>query len=233
MQGSLQSSYGFDPSLRHGALVHASFMFQVDKAFLASATLIYSWKPSHPLSLTENSPPSDVFFLIDSIITSFPSLAEGSIVAIDYDDRAAYWTKRPGQVAKLQFLSGYFAKASHYLGCPTVMLAPSTVRRFLGLPMKGDKVEVWQAFCSVVELGSHCPRKILDLEDARDALVLAYIVAAAAMEQFNESRLTETDLPGRRAPPGDAIQAAVEAIAAKRSPVRSRHKRDRRGSNPV
>lgn len=221
MIGRYLTSYGFDPSLNHGALVKSTFLFTCDEVHVVSAVLSYEWK-SKSEALTEKSRPTEVFKLINLMFQGITQNDVGPVIGVDYDDRAAYWTRRPGQVAKLQFLIGYFSCAAHSLGCPVIMISPQNVRRLLELPQKGDKSDTWLTFLARIQGKTRIPADIAYSGDARDALILAYLVASVSMEHHNESCSSTPHILSGGTPSADALQTAIEDTASKRSPRRGR-----------
>jgi hypothetical protein len=186
--------------------------------------VVYVWNHRSPEALTEKSTPDQIFGLVQHLITTV-SWTPGLVMGIDYDDRAAYWTRRPGQVAKQNFLLAYFARAAHEKALPTVMVSPQAVRTFLGLESKAEKNVAWNKFRQDVELGSGVGADVILNEDARDALMLSYLIAAAQEKTHDLQHPVADPIPSGRVPTARAVQEAFEAPRAGGTRRRSRQKR--------
>lgn len=224
MIGRARLSYGVDLSLRHGAIVEATTFFGEGQPSIRSAHVKYVWDKKSHEALTEKSTPDQIFGLVQHLFTSV-AWTPGIVMGIDYDDRAAYWTRRPGQVAKQNFLLAYFARAAHEKALPTVMISPRNVRSLLGLEEATEKNAAWNKFREVVDLGVGVGADVILNEDARDALMLAYLIAAAQEKTHDLQHTVADPIPSGRVPTARPIQEAIEAASSGGTSRRSRQKR--------
>lgn len=203
-------SYGLDPSLRHGVLVQSLFGFRSNnRPILTSVDVVFEWKARHPLALTEDSEPSDIYDLASNMAQSISS--PGVPLAIDFDDRSVYWTRRPGQVLKLYFMLGYFISSVHSYGTPVVLIKPDQVRKSLGVSRRAEKDLVWGAFQGRVELSSLAKIQCSRSEDIRDAVMLSYVLSCT--REMNNAHPAQAPLPISGASASDAIQTIDETTS--------------------
>ena len=200
----LYHAFGFDPSLRHGALVFASFAFPHSGDITQYRVLIdwddtFSWDKKSDIAIGMKSPPQAVWRLLEGAIKALASDPSHSPVGIDWTIYSATWKGKKLQTAQQAYEVGYFTRAAHCLGHPVIYVTPRSVRDTLGLG-RADKAEVWTAFRDQVEFAEHVD--LPKTEDQRDALILAYCVAQATyLEDHTDAPSSETALPSGQASP--------------------------------
>lgn len=197
------TAYGLDPSLQHGALVKVLIDPVLNQ--ILNIEIVGQWTKKSGNALNEHSEPDAVYTLAQTVLKRM-SPSSGRLLAIDYDDRAAYWTRRPGQVAKLLLFLGYFIRGVHERSVPVVMVSPAQLRKYLNLKQKDEKHLVHERFIQRVRI-SGLARQVFDShEDVKDAAIIAYMAAMTSRENLDVSRPTQTYLPGSRTPTRDAIE---------------------------
>lgn len=171
----MTGAYGFDPAFRHGALVYAEFELDsgaMDK--LSHYEIVYSWgKRSEGIG--EDSDPSEVFKLVQRIITPLKDRSNLPI-SVDWDPRSVYWRSRKLQVVQLSLMIGYFTRACQTLGFPVIYIKPQEVRKSLGL-FKADKESLQLWFSEQCDLSDYENQFTTKNSDFLDAVILAYLVA--------------------------------------------------------
>ena len=169
-------SYGFDPSFRHGALVHATFQFGQDKDVLTNWNVIYSWS-GKSAGFSPASPPAVVFGLSQQLLSP---LKHSPIqpIAIDWEPQSVYWRASRIQVVQLALFLGYVTRGMHAIGFPVVYLTPTDIRKFARLKNRqAEKIETHDWFCSQVDVSRYSTFLTGKNTDFMDATILAYVVS--------------------------------------------------------
>lgn len=205
MEGQLYTASGLDPSLRHGALVSITMMRDGDNLEIIRVGLCYSWNPRSALTVTEKTPIDQVDLLGSRVANNIDRTSR--LLAVDYDERAAYWTRRPAQVAKLTYLTGYILGRS---GLPIVHLSPDDVRDALRVSKKAEKVKVWEEFTRQ----SGYTALTVFTSDVKDAVILAYLGMKRHTDEHHPSAIV---VPSGNPSAHNAREAIAQAPPATRS----------------
>lgn len=187
------TTYGFDPSFRHGALVESTFdlktpkLIRMEKAFL--------WEKSRRSSpnsgFGEKSSPHEVFAFAQKIAHSL-STREVLPIACDWDPQSVYWRGSKIQVVQLAIFLGYFSRSVHSMGFPIVFVSPTQVRDSFGLPktkasgVKKEILHYW--FMQNVDLGKYTD-ELLENSDVMDSVILGYLLALRLNSEGEKSNV--------------------------------------------
>lgn len=198
--------YGFDPGLRHGALVRSVFHFSDERKSvrLREVQVCFRWHRKSKLTLTLDSPYEQYHRLGSQVITAMAD-DPGCGVAIDWDRAAIYWSKTGVQLVMMAYFLGYITRGWQTLGHPVILMQPNEVRKGFDLKPKASKEEVWSQFTKTVSVGPALSRLLLDsYADTMDAVVLSYFIAKAhkTLEALNEQQLIQAGLPSSRTSTG-------------------------------
>lgn len=178
------TAFGFDPGLRHGALVRATFVPEGRGAILSDLCTIFRWDKRNPLSLGEKSDPKEVFKLTQHM-TKLMREQPVYPLAIDWDPYSVFWRARKLQSVQLALFMGYFSRACHELGVPTVFISPMKVREFLKLPPRAEKEVMQQWFTKSVSITKYPKLVQKTNSDIMDSVILAYL-ASRSMDRSDE-----------------------------------------------
>jgi len=170
---------GFDPALRHGAVV-LGYWKQIDgNIYFASVDEIFHWTKKDAIAIGQRAAPKEIYRLTASILASMQPY-KGVAVGIDYSKYIGHFKSRKIQVVTQSFFAGYFTARAQTQGHPVVFIDPSLIRKMIGGKTKED---VWESFCNMSECHHDWPAGELR-DDLRDALILSYIVARGAGECY-------------------------------------------------
>lgn len=199
----LYHAFGLDPSLRHGALVFATFEFPQGESVSQYRILVdwddsFSWDKKSEFAIGMTSPPGAVWALIRQVVRPLRADLSRSPVGVDWTIYSATWKGKKLQTAQQAYQVGYLTRAAHSLGHPVVYITPKAVRDNLALPGKADKTQAWDAFTNQVALPagpSWDDVTAETTEDQRDALILAYCTALAAYKEDVDAQAPTAVLP--------------------------------------
>lgn len=181
-------SYGFDPGLRHGMLIRATFDWtSKGSVVLSSFDECFSWPKKHVSEgIGEKSPPVEVYELTKLIIKGMTKVDEymNHPIGIDFDPVSSFWRSRRLQLVQMGFFIGYMTHAAHALGHPVINLPPHVIRKKFGLKHQTVKEELWDKFIEVVDFEpsaalTEITESPMKSRDIQDALILAWMVAEA------------------------------------------------------
>jgi hypothetical protein len=190
----VRRAYGFDPGLRHGVLVRATFHVTEEQTKLAQYHVVAMWKKRRKGKggvegvdwLSEDSTFPQIYNFSNWLIEAmcqFPDYANDP-VGIDYTPHSVFWNSRRLQAVTQAFFMGYFARGAQTLGHPVIFMPPSSIRSKAKLSQSAEKSTVWEELINTPN-GFTLPNSVKMPEDSdtKDALVLAYFVAIANLKR--------------------------------------------------
>lgn len=180
-------TFGFDPGLRHGVLLSASWDFSTEPVTIAHYSVIRQWKKPRRKDkgqegvdwLAEDSVFRNIYQFSNGIVEALIQSPDyyHHPIAVDYTPYSIYWQSRRMQGVTLAFFLGYLTRAFHTLGHPVIFLSPAIVRESSKLPKNAEKADVWKELTTNTISGFHGGDLPTD-EDVRDALILSFLLAA-------------------------------------------------------
>lgn len=184
------ASFGFDPGLRHGALIHAEFWFSTQRHVLTKFEVCHEWREMRKKKsnvddrLSKDSTPLEISAFVNSKFLphfSRPAVSAG----IEYDPNSVYWRAYKAQVVATAFMLGYLARGLQAQGLAQVYIKPHQLKAAFGISPKEKKEYVGKPIqlqgCPPLEYKPELKMVLSELsEDVFDALLIAYFTAAAS-----------------------------------------------------
>jgi hypothetical protein len=174
------ASFGFDPGLRHGAIVHAIFRFSHQRHHLDQIRVPFLWTKKQEHLGAESSPPDVASFVHQQLLPRFQIPA--AVVGIEWDILSVYWRTQKKQVVTTAFMLGYLVRGLTTSGLPQVYVTPSDLKKAFSIAKGEEKEDYMQR---VPQMTGHQPLVLHDHlmpehennSDVYDALLIAYFAA--------------------------------------------------------
>jgi len=185
------ATYGFDPGLGHGAILHCVWELTEKSHKLVACETVSAWikKDKNPLNrLHAKSTPLEISQFVHKILPMFSKPAIS--VGIEYDPNSVYWRTQKSQIVTLAFMLGALCHGLQSMGLPTIFIKPHQVKSAFGILPKETKdqyrVRPLQMVDSPKLLGVSSGKFLPDLsDDEYDALMIAYIAAVGSFRSQN------------------------------------------------
>lgn len=190
------TTYGFDPALRHGALVRASFHLSQSRHRLLYFDYIWGWDKRSPLALSQACDTNQMAALATEICNQINNYPKGR-VGVDWDSGSVFWGTDRLTSVKVSYFLGYCGALLKPLGFQILHIRPDQVRDKFHLVSTVHKKEVASVFKSVVDTGNAL-KNIQDPEgDIIDAIILAYLAAVGGFS-IEERRHRKANISRKR-----------------------------------
>lgn len=178
------STLGFDPGLRHGALVYTRWRCN-DEVLLIPLDykVIYSWNEKSPVALTMKATASEVGKLAQEMAKAIDEIPyTGLTVGIDWTAISGHFATKKIQTATTGFFTGYVTRMFHEKGVSTAFFAPSSVRSKLGLNSNVDKNTALDSVARRLKIKPNFKND--KHQDKADGFILAYVTALAYLDKY-------------------------------------------------
>lgn len=173
------ATFGFDPGLRHGAIVHATFDLSPKRHVCLEAEVVYQWTEKDEVSLASKSPLLQIAVFVQSgLIPQFTKPAMNC--GIEFSPSSVYWTRQRGQVVSLAFMLGFLMHGLLAAGLPTTFITVDQLKKAFSISPREGKAYMERRIelieCPVLRLPKEFnPHEQTD--DIFDAFLLAYLTA--------------------------------------------------------
>lgn len=172
-------SLGFDPGLRHGAVVSSLFLFPqgvLTQCRLVKYQVCFRWTKASEWAIGERTPLARVRAVCSEIIRCTPS--GPAPLAVDYDPESVRWSSRKMQMMQTAYFVAYLTHGWEVQGHPVFNVTPARIRKTFDLGSRASKEEVWEAFMRKVRVDDLSIFNGRD-GDIADSVVLGYVAATA------------------------------------------------------
>lgn len=135
------STYGFDPGLRNGALVYATFRIDDSRHTLANFRIIHSWKTKDEDHLSKQATPIEIArFANDRLLSKMTYPAH--MCGVEWEPNSVYWRAQKLQVVTTGLLVGYILRGTQLQGLPQAFFTPAQVKKAFGIsPREGKEYQ--------------------------------------------------------------------------------------------
>lgn len=178
------SCYGFDPGLRNGALVYATFFLNDTEHRLLDLKVIHSWKTKDDDHLSKQATPVEIArFANDKLLCcmSYPAY----ICGVEWEPTSVYWRAQKTQVVTTALLIGYLLRGTQVQGLPSAFFSPAQIKKAFGIAPREGKdyqrrsIQMVDHPALVIDSSTGIPQKD---PDVFDGLLIAYLAAVVLRE---------------------------------------------------
>lgn len=180
------ATYGFDPGLRHGAIVYAKFALGSTEHHLEELTVDYKWTKRDAHLSKDSDGPTIAQFVHDALLPKFSRPA--TMVGVEWDPQSVYWHTYKVQIVTTGFMIGYLMRGLQTSGLPLVFVTPKQLRAAFGISSKDkEKNYVDQP----IQMVDHPPLDLHGIEippdskaDVFDAFLVSYFAAVFSIRSM-------------------------------------------------
>lgn len=176
------AAIGFDPGLRHGAIIHSTFDLTEKRHQLLRVEVLYSWtkKDEH---IGAKSALLDISQFVFNVLAPKFENTPASIVGIEFSPHSVYWRAQKSQVVTLAFMLGTLSALLQSTGLPVSFISVDQLKKAFSISTKEDKATYTSRVPQLINAPSlEIPRplhleRIQHTDDRYDAFLLSYLSA--------------------------------------------------------
>jgi len=129
----MATSFGIDPSLRHGSVVKVAGSGELE------FEEVFSWNKKSKVSIGQTAKMTQIRQLSGAITQAIADTASGKeYVIVEFDRNSVYWRSGKLQIVTLALFIGFLTAELSQLGFRVSLFKPKEIREFYGFG-KGDK----------------------------------------------------------------------------------------------
>jgi hypothetical protein len=172
-------THGFDPGLRHGAIVRSVFAFTPRKHWLLDIQVEYSWTVKNDRLAAKSSQLEISRFVESQLASKFSKPSQG--VGIEFSANSVYWRAQKSQVVSLAFMLGYLTSSLFRQGLMVSFITVDQLKKAFSIQPKEKKQEYMAKEIQLLDAPEFDPRSFTDVlmqsDDVYDAFLLSYLTA--------------------------------------------------------